>query len=101
MRLDVDELLEALEDPVVKIGGTDYTVQYPSFRKRLAIQKMWDSVDWSQDEGQEEMVGFLAESVGLEPEVLLDLPEKVLGQVMGFLLLMVKGIEDPTLLLTE
>ncbi len=100
MKLDVDELLGALGSPVITVGGVDYEIKYPSFRARLEIQRMWDAVDWLQDEGQEETVCFIATSVGLDPEVLMGLPETVLGQVMGFLLLMVRGA-DPTLLSTE
>ncbi len=35
MKLDVDELLEALETPVIKVGGVDYEIKHPSFRTRL------------------------------------------------------------------
>ena len=100
MKFNVDELLTALEQPVVVLGGVEHTLRYPSFRERLKVQKMYDDQDWTEDNGQEEVIRYMASIVGLEEDDLLELPELVLGEVMSFLLLMVRGA-DLTPLSTE
>jgi len=99
VKLDIDELLAALEKPVVVIGGEEYPINYPSFLDRLRIQKMYDEQDWADDEGQAETVTKIAEMCGLPADKILDLPEILLVEVMSFLLLTARGV-DPTLPLT-
>lgn len=91
MRMDVDALLAALEAPVVKIGGVEYTCRHPTFLERLEIDKRWSETDWNDPTAQRETTEYICSMVNIPADVVLALPEAVLTEVVGFFLILSRG----------
>lgn len=96
--LDVDEYLDALGRPSIKIRGEVYRGRYPTFNERLQIAQILqgaedadDVVDGSADRELIEVIVELFEMPSAE--MLYELPRSVLDKVVFYFLAIMGGYD--------
>lgn len=83
MRLDVDALAEALEPPVIVVGGREHTGKILSLHQVLPLIKRFEAMGESTDvESVAELLADVFEVAGFEPEVVEQIPLPLMAGVL-------------------
>ncbi|NIR76787.1 MAG: hypothetical protein GWN53_17305 [Gammaproteobacteria bacterium] len=96
--LDVDEYLEALGEPSIRIRGEVYRGRYPTFNERLKIarilQEAEDADDVVDGTADRELIELIVELFEMpDAEILLELPRSVLDKVVFYFLGIMGGYD--------
>ena len=87
---NADELIEALEVPVLVIGGEEYKAKPLSFRDALVFQKRLQEMDTTNADALINFTEELCAVIEVPADKVLSLPPTVFGKVIegffGFLL---------------